>query len=119
MQVPHAPMHGHDTLIISHTDPETMTLRSVSGMEIATFREHDYDEMYQMSRSVITMETPFSLPSSNANSRDILKKWVKDPAKFRMVPNQVYKTKILQKVYQYLAIFSCRLYGQERMKTSP
>ena len=52
------------------------------------------------------METPFSIPSSNANFKDILKNWVKDLAKFRIIPNQVYRTKILWKAYQYLVIFS-------------
>jgi hypothetical protein len=37
--------------IVSHTDPETMTLSSVSGTKIATFRAQDYDEMYQMSEA--------------------------------------------------------------------
>ena len=105
--------------IVSQTNPETMTLSSVNGMEIATFRAHDYDEMYQMSKLVIIMETPFILPNNNANSRDILKNLVKELAKFRMTPNQIYKTKILWKAYQYLVIFSCRLYGQESVKTFP
>ena len=72
-----------------------------------------------MSKLVITMETPFSLPNSNANSRDILKNWVKEPAKFRMIPNQIYKTKILWEAYQYLVIFAYRLYGQEGTETFP
>lgn len=88
-------------------------------MEIANFRAWDYEQMYHMSKPVITMETPFGILNSNANSRDILKNWVKEPAKFRMTPNQVYKTKILQKAYQYLVIFACRLYGQESTKTFP
>lgn len=105
--------------IVSHIDPETMTLRTVSGMEISTFREQDYDKMYQMTEPITIMETPFILPSSNANSRDILKNWVKELAKFRMTPNHIYKTKILWKSYQYLVIFSCRLYGKESTKTFP
>ena len=36
-----------------------------------------------MSKPLITMEAPFSIPSSNANSIDILKHWVKGPAKFQ------------------------------------
>jgi len=48
-----------------------------------------------------------------------LKNWVKEPAKFNMTPNQNYKMKILQKAYQYLVIFTCRLYGQESMETFP
>ena len=75
--------------------------------------------MYHMSKPVVTMETPFNILSSNANSRDILKIWVKESAKFRMTPNQIYKTKILRKVYQYLVSFSCYLYGQESMETFP
>lgn len=75
--------------IVSHTDPETMTLRSVSGTEIATFREQDYQQMYHLSKPVITMETPFSIPNNNANSSNILKNWVKELAKFRMTPNQI------------------------------
>ena len=77
--------------IVSHIDLETMTLSSVSGTKIATFRAQDYDEMYQMSKPVTIIKTPFNLPSSNANSRDILKNWVKDLARFRMTPNQIYK----------------------------
>lgn len=50
---------------------------------------------------------------------DILKNWVKDPPKFSMTSNQVYKMKILQKAYQYFVIFTCRLYVQERMESFP
>ena len=85
--------------IISHTDPKTMTLSSVNNIEISTFRAQDYQQMYHLSKPVITMETPFSIPSSNANSRNILKNWVKELAKFRMTPNQIYKMKILRKEY--------------------
>ena len=59
--------------IVSHTDPETMTLSSLSGTKIATFRAHDYQWTYHFS-TVITMETPLNIPSNNANSRDILKR---------------------------------------------
>ena len=97
--------------IVSHTNTETMTLSIVSRMNIVTFREQDYDEIYQMAEPMTIMEIPFRLPSSNANSRDILKNWVKESAKFKMTPNQVYKMKILRKAYQYLVIFTCRLYG--------
>lgn len=65
-----------------------------------------------MSKPIVTMETPFNIPSSNANSRGILKNWVKESTKFRMTPNQIYKMKILQKAYQSLVIFACRLYDQ-------
>lgn len=92
-----------------------MTSSNVSGMEIATFRAQEYDEMYHISKPIIIMETPFSIPNSNANSRDILKNLVKEQAIFRMTTNQVYKTKILRKVYQYLVIFSYCLYIQESM----
>ncbi len=105
--------------IISHTDLEMITLSSVSGMEIATIRAYDYEHMYHMSNPMITMETPFSIPRSNVNSRDILKNRVKELAKFMMTPNHVYKMKILRKAYQYLVMFSCLLYGQDNMKTFP
>ena len=105
--------------IVSHTNPETMTFSSVSGTNIATFRVEDYDEMNHMSELVTIMETPFSLPNSNANCRDILKNKVKEPARFKMTPNQIYKMKILWKAYQYLVILACRLYGQESTETFP
>ena len=73
--------------IVSHTDPATVTLRSVSETKLATFWAHDYDEMYQMSKPVTIMGTPFSLPSNNANSKDIMKNWAKEPVRFRMTPN--------------------------------
>lgn len=63
--------------IISHSNPETITLSSVSGTKLATLWEWDYDEMYKISEPVTVMETPFSLPNNIANSRDILKNWVK------------------------------------------
>lgn len=72
-----------------------------------------------MSKPMIIMQTPFNIPCNNANSRDILKNWVKELAKFRMTPNKVYKTKILWKEYQYLVIFKCRLYVQESTETFP
>ena len=75
--------------------------------------------MYHFLLLVIIMETPFSKPNSSANSKGILKRWVKEPAKFRMTSNQVYKMKILRKAYQYLYIFACHLYGQESTKTFP
>jgi len=68
---------------------------------------------------VRVMSPPFSLPNNKANSRDILKDWVKEPAHFKMTTNQIYKTKILRKGYQYLVIFSCRLSRQARTKTFP
>ena len=105
--------------IVSHTDPKTMTLNYVSGMKLTTFWARDYDEMYHMSDPVTIMKTPFSLPNNIANSKDILKNWVKEPTRFRLTPNQIYKTKILWKAYQYLVIFSCPLYGQESTKTFP
>lgn len=70
-----------------------------------------------MLKPVITMETPFNIPNSNANSKDILKNWVKELTKFRMTPNQVYKMKILLKAYQDLVIFACHFYGQESTET--
>ena len=72
-----------------------------------------------MSKPVVTMETPFNIPSNNTSSRDILKNRVKELDKFRVTPNQVYKTKILSKEYQYLVIFACRMYGQESTETFP
>ena len=63
--------------------------------------------MCQMVELVIVMNPPFSLPKNKANSRDILKDWVKEKARFRMTPNQIYKTEILRKAYQYLVIFTC------------
>lgn len=63
--------------IISHTDLDMMTLKSVNGMKISTFWVHDYDEMYHMREPMTIMETPFSIPNYIATSREILKNWVK------------------------------------------
>lgn len=96
--------------IVLHTNPETTMLRSASRIELATFRVKDYQVMYHFPQLMITMEKPFNT-RNNANSRGILKSWVKEPAKFRTKPSLVYKMKILQKAYQYLVIFACDLYG--------
>jgi len=45
--------------------------------------------MYHMSKPMTIMETPFNLSNNNANSKDILKDWVKESARFRMTSNQV------------------------------
>jgi len=81
--------------IVSQNDPKTMTLSSVNGTKLATFWERDYDEMYQMLEPMTITKTPFTLSNNSANSRDIMKSWVKEPARFRLTPNQIYKTKIL------------------------
>lgn len=75
--------------------------------------------MYHLSQPVITMDTPFTRPINSANSRNILKSWVKETSKFRMKPSQVYKKMILQKAYQHLVIFSFHLYGQESIEIFP
>lgn len=75
--------------IISHIDPETMTLSNVSGTKLVTFWTWYYDEMYQMSEPMTVMKTPFNLPNSSANSGDILKNWIKELARFRLAPNQI------------------------------
>ena len=103
--------------IISHINPEMITLSSVSEIEIANFRAWDYEHMYHMLKPVVTMETPFSIPSNNSNSKNILKNWVKELAEFRMTPNQIYKAKMLRKAYQYFIIFSCCLHGQDIIET--
>lgn len=105
--------------IVLQTNSEMMVLSSVNGTKISTFRAQHYQNMYHFPKRVITLETPFSIPNNNANSKDILKNYVKGPAKFMMTPNHIYKMKIMQKVYQYLIIFACRLYGQESTEIFP
>ena len=68
----------------------------------------------------MTIMTPsFRLPNSRGHSIEILKDWVKEPARFKMTPNRIYKTKILRKAYQYLVIFAYRLSGQSSIETFP
>lgn len=105
--------------IVSHTNPKEMTLISVSGIEFDTLRVKEFQEMYHWPQLVITMEKPFIKPNRKENSRDILKSWVKEPAKFRTILSLVYKMKIPWKAYQYLVMFSWHLYGQERKNTFP
>lgn len=105
--------------IISYIDPEMMVLSSAIRTKIATFRAQDYSQMYHLLKLVITMETPFNIPKNNANSKDIFKNQVKEPTKFRMTPNQIYKMKILRKAYQYSVIFAFCLYDQESIETFP
>ena len=99
--------------IFSCTDTETMTLSSGSGTKLPTFWGQYYDEVYQIAELVTIMKTPFILPNNSANSKDILKKWVKETTPFKLTPNQIYMMKIMEKVCQYLVIFACQLCGQE------
>lgn len=108
-----------DIWIATHIDLEKMVLSSVIETQISTFRVKDFQEMYHLPQLVITMDTPFTRPSNNANSRDILKRWMKKPSKFTKTPSQVYKMRILWKACQLLVIFACRLYGQESAITFP
>ena len=73
--------------------------------------------MYQLPQPVNHMDALFYATHNFVNTRDIIKRWVKEPFKFRETPNHVYNTKSLRKAYQSLTIFACWLYGQERMKT--
>lgn len=73
--------------------------------------------MYNMDERMTIMTPPFSLPNGKGRSEDILKDWVKEPARFKMTPNWIYKTNILRKAYQYLVILTCRLSGQASTKT--
>jgi len=82
--------------IVSHIDPEVMTLSSSSGTQLATFRTEKYHQMYHLPQSVNRMDALFDTPNNNVNTRDIMKHWVKEPLKFRLTPNQVYKTKSLK-----------------------
>ena len=99
------------------TRPSPTLSPRLSGTKLATFWARDYDEMYQMSNPATIMKNPFSLPNNSANSRDILRNWVKEPTRFRLTPDQIYKMKILRKAYQYLVIFACRLSGQACTET--
>ena len=96
-----------------------MILSSVSGLELATFRVEDYQQIYHFPLPVNRMDTPLYTANNNANTRDILKHWVREPLKFRTTLNQIYKTKTLRKAYEFLVIFSCCLYGQESTETFP
>lgn len=101
--------------VVSHIDPETMTLSNTSGTQIATFRTKKYYQMYHFPKLVNHMDALFFTPNVNVNNRDIMKHWVKYPSKFRMTHKQVYKMKLLRKDYQLLVIFTYHLYGQESM----
>lgn len=119
MQVPYLAMHICRSLVVSHTDPKMMTLRSASGTQLVTFRTKKYHQMYHFPQPVNHMDALFYTHNNNVNTKDILKHWIREPSKFRTTPNQVYKTKLLRKACQLLIIFSCRLYGQESTKTFP
>ena len=94
-------------------------MNSVNWMKLATIWARDYDETYKMMKPMTVMTPSFNLPNSRGHSRDILKDWVNDPTHFRMTPNQIYKTKILRKAYQYLVIFTYRLSGQASIEAFP
>ena len=94
-------------------------MSSVSRKKPVTFREENFQDMYHLLQSMVTMDAAFTKTSSSANSRDILKSWVKESSKLRTMPRLVYKTMILRKAYQYLVIFACFLYSQESTETFP
>lgn len=73
--------------VVSHTDPEMMTLSNTSGTHFSTFRSEKYHQMYHFPQSVNYMNALLFTPNNNVNSRDILKRWVKEPSKFRTTPN--------------------------------
>lgn len=75
--------------------------------------------MYHFPLPVSRMDALLYTPNNSMNTRDILKHWVREPSKFRMEPNQIYKTKALRKAYQFLVILTCCLYGQGSTETFP
>lgn len=46
-------------------------------------------------------------------NKHILKRWWKDPNKFRTKANKVYITKLLGKSYKLLVAICCKLYGKD------
>lgn len=105
--------------VVSHTDPEMMTLKSTSGKQLVTFRKEKYHHMHHLLQLLNYMVALFFTPNKNVNSRHVLKCWVKEPSKFETTPNQVYKTRSLWKAYLLLVTFACCRYGQESTRTFP
>lgn len=79
--------------------------------------EDKVQQMYHLTKPVKCMESLFYATHSYVNMRDIVKNWVKESLKFRKTPTYVYKMKSLTKAYQFLIIFSSRIYGQGNTKT--
>jgi len=105
--------------IVSHTDPETMTLSNATGTQLSIFKTKNYHQMYHLPQSVNHMDELFYTTQIFVKAMDIIKCWVKEESKFRSMPNHVYKTKSLKKVYQFLIIFAWRLYSQKSTKAFP
>lgn len=82
--------------IVSHTDLETMILRSASGARLAPFRIEDYQEICHFPFLVNKMNALFYTPNDSTDIRDILKRCVKELTNFRMAPNQIYRMKTLK-----------------------
>jgi len=89
-----------------------MILSSASGIDHATFKAEKFQQMYHLPQLVKRMDSFFYATHSVMNTRDIVKCWLKESSKFRQTPNHVYKIKSLRKAYQFLIIFSYRIYGQ-------
>lgn len=73
--------------------------------------------MYHFPKPMKCMDSLFYAAHSYVNTRDIIKHWVKEPSKFKQTPTHACKTKSLGKAYQFLIIFSCRIYRQKSTKT--
>lgn len=62
------------------------------------------------------MDALFTNPERIANSRDILKRWVGEPSKFRTKPNEIYNISSRWKFYYFSFIFTYYLYSKEVTK---
>lgn len=60
--------------IVIHIDLETMVLSSFSVTKLATFRQQESHKVYHLLQPVVTMDAPFTRPSSSVSSRDMLKR---------------------------------------------
>lgn len=84
---------------VSHTDPKNMTLNNGNGQMIFYFLALDYHRMYRLLELEPLMDSYFYSITNYLSTKNILKIWVKELAKFCQTPTKTYKTKSRRRAY--------------------
>ena len=86
-------------------------IRGHDGAPIATIASLNITAYYKLPKKQQVFNTKW-LTGFTTLTKDILRSWWQEPAKFWVRTDQAYKIEGLRKGYQLIATMMCRLYGK-------
>lgn len=97
-------------------DNTNLVLHSEISKDISTYHSHNMNYYYKMVNPIEYANTHFYAAWENINTKEIIKYWFQDPARFRQRPSVVYLKRTLRMINQYLLKICCILHGKKNTK---